>query len=221
MLYTNYNGGIMKYKAIVVGIAGGTGSGKTSVAHYIFNYLKNYKINPVLLEQDSYYKKMSTVSFEERVKLNYDHPDLIDFSLLIEHIKKLCSGEAIEKPIYDFKIYDRKDEVELVNPSKLIMVEGILLFTLKELRDLFDAKVFVDTDDDERLLRRIERDMKERGRSFESIRDQYRKTVKPMHLEFVEPSKRYADVIIPRGGDNKVGIKMVATRLKHLLSEIK
>ena len=221
MLYTKYDGGIMNSKAIVVGIAGGTGSGKTSVAHYILNYLKNNKINPILLEQDSYYKKMSHMSFDERVKLNYDHPDLIDFSLLIEHIKDLSSGKSIKKPIYDFKIYDRKDDVEVVQASKLIMVEGILLFTLKELRDLFDAKVFVDTDDDERLLRRIERDMKERGRTFDSIRDQYRKTVKPMHLEFVEPSKRYADVIIPRGGDNKVGIKMVATRLKHLLSELK
>ena len=210
----------MKSKSIVVGIAGGTGSGKTSVAHYILEYLKNYEINPVLLEQDSYYVKNDHLSFSERVELNYDHPDLIDFPLLIQHIKELSAGNEIAKPIYDFKIYNRKNEVEIVKPSKLIMVEGILLFTLEELRSLFDVKVFVDTDDDERLLRRIERDMKERGRSFDSIKDQYRKTVKPMHLEFVEPSKRYADVIIPRGGNNKIGIKMVATRLKHLLSSM-
>ena len=208
----------MESNSIVVGIAGGTGSGKTSVAHYILNYLKSYAVDPILLEQDSYYKRNDNLSFVERVELNYDHPDLIDFPLLIEHIKDLREGKSIEKPIYDFQTYNRKDETEVVKPTKLIIVEGILLFTLDELRDLFDVKVFVDTDDDERLLRRIERDMKERGRSFDSIKDQYRKTVKPMHLEFVEPSKRYADVIIPRGGDNKVGIKMVATRLKHLLS---
>ena len=210
----------MKSNCIVIGIAGGTGSGKTSVAHYILNYLKSYAVDPVLLEQDSYYKRNDHLSFVERVGLNYDHPNLIDFPLLIQHIKDLSAGKSIEKPIYDFQTYNRKDETETVKPAKLIIVEGILLFTLDELRDLFDAKVFVDTDDDERLLRRIERDIKERGRSFDSIKDQYRKTVKPMHLEFVEPSKRYADVIIPRGGDNKVGIKMVATRLKHLLSEL-
>ncbi len=186
----------MESNSIVVGIAGGTGSGKTSVAHYILNYLKSYAVDPILLEQDSYYKRNDNLSFVERVELNYDHPDLIDFPLLIEHIEDLREGKSIEKPIYDFQTYNRKDETEVVKPTKLIIVEGILLFTLDELRDLFDVKVFVDTDDDERLLRRIERDMKERGRSFDSIKDQYRKTVKPMHLEFVVPSKRYADVII-------------------------
>ena len=210
----------MDYKTIVVGIAGGTASGKTSVTKSILEELQKTHINSILLEQDSYYKKMDNLTYDERVKLNYDHPDLIDFDLLEEHILKLRDGHSIEKPIYDFQIYNRINETEHIEPANLIIVEGILILAMEKIRNLFDAKIFVDTDDDERLLRRIERDLKERGRTFESIKNQYMATVKPMHLECVEPSKRYADVIIPRGKDNKVGIKMVSSRLRYLLNNL-
>lgn len=210
----------MDYKTIIVGIAGGTASGKTSVTKSILEELQKTHINSILLEQDSYYKKMDNLTYDERVKLNYDHPDLIDFDLLEKHILKLRDGHSIEKPIYDFQIYNRINETEHIEPANLIIVEGILILAMEKIRNLFDAKIFVDTDDDERLLRRIERDLKERGRTFESIKNQYMATVKPMHLEFVEPSKRYADVIIPRGKDNKVGIKMVSSRLRYLLNNL-
>ena len=210
----------MDYKTIIVGIAGGTASGKTSVTKSILEELQKTHINSILLEQDSYYKKMDNLTYDERVKLNYDHPDLIDFDLLEEHILKLRDGHSIEKPIYDFQIYNRINETEHIEPANLIIVEGILILAMEKIRNLFDAKIFVDTDDDERLLRRIERDLKERGRTFESIKNQYMATVKPMHLEFVEPSKRYADVIIPRGKDNKVGINMVASRLRYLFNKM-
>ncbi|WP_156286588.1 uridine kinase [Oceanivirga salmonicida] len=180
--------------------------------------LKKYGCNLVLLEQDSYYKDNKDLSFEERSKLNYDHPNSIDFELLIQHIKDLKEGKNIEKPIYDFTTHLRTDEKELLEAQDIIIVEGILLYSVEKLRNLFDVKIFVDTDDDIRLLRRIERDMKERGRSFDNIKEQYIRTVKPMHLEFVEPSKRYADVIIPRGKSNKVGVKMVSSRIKYLIN---
>lgn len=200
---------------IVLGIAGGTGSGKTTVTEAI---LKKANAHTSLLEQDAYYREMPDLSYEERSQLNYDHPDAVEFSLLIQHIKKLKKGLPIDKPIYDFTQHVRKEETTTVKPARILIVEGILIFAIPELRELFDMKVFVDTDDDERLLRRIGRDMKERGRSFESVQEQYRKSVKPMHLEFVEPSKRYADVIIPRGGGNSIGIDMVASRLQYLLN---
>lgn len=210
----------MEYKTIVVGIAGGTGSGKTSVTKAIIEDLKRSNINAILLEQDSYYKRNDHLTFEERTLLNYDHPDSIDFDLLKEHIIKLTKGEAIEKPIYNFAEHNRSNETEYIDPANIIIVEGILILAVEKLRDLFDAKIFIDTDDDERLLRRIERDLNERGRDFENIKNQYINTVKPMHLEFVEPSKRYADVIIPRGKENKVGIKMVASRLRYLFNNL-
>lgn len=210
----------MDYKTIIVGIAGGTGSGKTSVTKAILEELNKTHINSILLEQDSYYKRHDELTYEERVKLNYDHLDSIDFDLLEEHILSLREGKPIEKPIYDFRIYNRVDETEHIEPANLIIVEGILILAVEKIRNLFDAKIFVDTDDDERLLRRIERDLKERGRSFDSIKKQYMATVKPMHLEFVEPSKRYADIIIPRGKENKVGIKMVSSRLEYLLNNL-
>ena len=205
---------------MVYKIAGGTGSGKTSVTKEILEELNKTHINSILLEQDSYYKRHDKLTYEERVKLNYDHLDSIDFDLLEEHILSLREGKPIEKPIYDFRIYNRVDETEHIEPANLIIVEGILILAVEKIRNLFDAKIFVDTDDDERLLRRIERDLKERGRSFDSIKKQYIATVKPMHLEFVEPSKRYADIIIPRGKENKVGIKMVSSRLKYLLNNL-
>lgn len=206
---------------IVIGIAGGTGSGKTSVANLIVDDLKKYGCKVALLEQDSYYADNRDMPFDIRKELNYDHPNAIDFTLLIEHIRKLKNNNSIEKPIYDFTTHLRTNDVEKINAEDIIIVEGILLFAVEELREIFDMKIFVDTDDDIRLLRRMERDMKERGRSFESIKNQYVETVKPMHLEFVEPSKRYADVIIPNGKDNKVGIKMVTSRLKYLINKAK
>ena len=210
----------MDYQTIIVGIAGGTGSGNTSVTTAIIEELKKSGINSILLQQDSYYKRNDHLTYEERVLLNYDHPDSIDFDLLEEHILTLKNGKIIEKPIYDFQSHNRIDETEHIEPANIIIVEGILILAIKKIRDLFDAKIFIDTDDDERLLRRIERDLKERGRDFESIKNQYINTVKPMHLEFVEPSKRYADVIIPRGKENKVGIKMVASRLRYLFNNL-
>ncbi len=200
---------------IVLGIAGGTGSGKTTVTEAILNKVNAHTS---LLEQDAYYREMADLTYEERSQMNYDHPDAIEFSLLIQHIKSLKKGLSIHKPIYDFTQHIRKEETTSVQPARILIVEGILIFAIPELRELFDMKIFVDTDDDERLLRRINRDMKERGRSFESVQEQYRNSVKPMHLEFVEPSKRYADIIIPRGGDNQVGIDMVASRLQYLLN---
>ena len=204
---------------IILGIAGGTGSGKTSASSLIVEDLKRWGCNVVLLEQDAYYKDNRHLSFEDRTKLNYDHPNAIDFDLLIEHIKNLKMGMPIEKPIYSFTEHLRSEKTETVNSEPIIIVEGILILAIEKLRELFDMKIFVDTDDDIRLLRRIERDMKERGRSFDNIKEQYMNTVKPMHLEFVEPSKRYADVIIPRGKSNKVGIKMVTSRIKYLTNK--
>ncbi|WP_068268712.1 uridine kinase [Caviibacter abscessus] len=204
---------------IILGIAGGTGSGKTSVAALIVEDLKKWGCKVVLLEQDAYYKDNKHLSFEQRTKLNYDHPDAIDFDLLISHVKALKEGNSIRKPIYSFKEHLRLPDTEIVNSQQIIIIEGILILAIEKLRELLDMKVFVDTDDDERLLRRIERDMNERGRSFKNIKEQYINTVKPMHLEFVEPSKRYADVIIPRGKTNKVGIKMVTSRIKYLTNK--
>jgi hypothetical protein len=204
---------------IIIGIAGGTGSGKTSVANLIVEDLEKFGSSVALLEQDSYYKDHLELTYEQRRKLNYDHPDAIDFELLIKHIKALKNGEDIDKPKYDFTKHKRMEEKEHITSKPIIIVEGILILTLAKIRDLFDVKIFVDTDDDIRLLRRIERDMNERGRSFDNIKEQYIKTVKPMHLEFVEPAKRYADIIIPRGKSNKVGIKMVTSRLKYLIKK--
>lgn len=210
----------MNYQTIIVGIAGGTGSGKTSVTKAIIGILEKSGIHSILLEQDSYYKRNDDLTYDERVLLNYDHPDSIDFDLLEKHILELRDGHSIEKPIYDFQIHNRINETEHIEPANIIIVEGILILAIPKIRELFDAKIFVDTDDDERLLRRIERDMNERARSFESIKNQYISTVKPMHLEFVEPSKRYADVIIPRGKENSVGINMVASRLRYLFNTL-
>lgn len=203
-------------KPIVIGIAGGTGSGKTSVVSEILKKISSSKT--ILLEQDSYYKH-STKPYEERIKENYDHPNSIDFNLLISHIKDLMNGVEIKRPNYSFIDYNREDGYTLIKPQPIIIVEGILILSNEKLRRLFDMKIFVDTDSDERLLRRIERDIKERGRTLESVKKQYMETVKPMHLEFVEPSKRYADVIIPRGRENIVAIDMVSTRLQNLLEK--
>ncbi|MBC2851943.1 uridine kinase [Cetobacterium sp. 8H] len=202
---------------ILIGVAGGSGSGKTTVAH---NLVKAFKSeDAVLVEQDAYYKELTNLTLEEKAAVNFDHPDSIEFDLLKEHLLKLINNEAIERPIYDFTTHSRKDGCIKIEPSKIIIVEGILIFAVPEIRELFDVKIFVDTDADEMILRRIERDMTERGRSFASVKNQYLTTVKPMFLEFCEPSKRYADVIIPRGGENKVAIGMVISNLKRFLQK--
>ena len=200
---------------IFVGVAGGSGSGKTTVA---YNLIKAFSTkDAVLIQQDAYYKEIRNKSLEQRAKTNFDHPDAIEFELLEEHLKALKDAKTIEKPVYDFTTHLRKKEIVSVKPSKIVIVEGILVLAIPEIRDMFDMKIFVDTDADEMLLRRVERDIKERARTFDCIKEQYLKTVKPMYLEFCEPSKRYADVIIPRGGENKIAINMILARLqKHL-----
>lgn len=205
----------MNKNCLFVGIAGGSGSGKTTVAQ---NLVSAFTPNDVvLISQDSYYRDNPDMSFEERSKLNYDHPNSIEFELLKQHLLDLANGKTIKKPIYDFTNHARKKEYEIVEPAKVIIVEGILVLAVPEIGELFDTKIFVDTDADEMLLRRIERDINERGRTFDSVKEQYLSTVKPMFLEFCDPSKRYADVIIPRGGQNKVAINMVIAKLKRFL----
>lgn len=202
---------------IIIGVAGGSGSGKTTVAN---NLVKAFKAeDAVLVEQDAYYRELLNMSIEEKAKVNFDHPDSIEFELLRKHLEMLKEGKSIDRPIYDFTTHSRKEGAVRINSSKIIIVEGILIFAVPEIRKLLDVKIFVDTDADEMILRRIERDMNERGRSFESVKNQYLTTVKPMFLEFCEPSKRYADVIIPRGGENKVAIDMIISNLKGYLEQ--
>ena len=207
----------MERNCIIIGVAGGSGSGKTTIARKLLETFEAE--DAVLVEQDAYYKELHIESIEERAKMNFDHPDAIEFELLRKHLLDLVHGKTIERPIYDFSTHMRKEEKVIVNPSRIVIVEGILIFAVPEIRELFDIKIFVDTDADEMLLRRMERDIRERGRTFESVRDQYLSTVKPMYLEFAEPSKRYADVIIPRGGENKVAINMVIAKMKRYLKK--
>lgn len=195
----------------IIGIAGGTGSGKTTLAEKL---IETFPDNAVLVQQDAYYKDLPGVPLHERAKNNYDHPNAIDFDLLQEHILKLKQNEAIESPVYNFATHSREKFTRTIQPAEIIIVEGILLFSVPEVRELCDLKIFVATDDDVRLLRRIQRDLSERARDFVSIRDQYLKTVKPMHDTFVEPSKRYADVIIPTLIPNDAGIALIVSSLK-------
>ena len=204
-------------KSVLIGIAGGTGSGKSTVAKEIFKFID--KDDVTVIEQDSYYKDQSHLSFEERIKTNYDHPLAFDNALLIQHLKDLMSGKPIEKPIYDFERHNRKKETQLVKPKKIIILEGILILAEKEIRDLLDIKLFVDTDSDVRLIRRILRDIKERGRTLDSVILQYLDTVRPAHLQFVEQTKRYADIIIPEGGYNKVAIDLIVSKINSILKE--
>lgn len=201
---------------IVIGIAGGTGSGKTTVAQEILRRVGPDKI--AYLPHDAYYKDHSHLSPEERALVNYDHPDSLETSLLVTHIQALKRGQTIERPVYDFTSHSRTKQTVRVEPRPIILVEGILIFVEPELRELFDVKIFVDTDADIRFIRRLRRDIQERGRTVESVIEQYLRTVRPMHLEFVEPSKRYADVIIPEGGFNEVALDMVIARIHHLLA---
>jgi uridine kinase len=202
-------------RPIVIGIAGGSGSGKSTVLERITKAVGPDRI--AHLEHDAYYRDLSHLPFEERVTQNFDHPDALETELMVDHLDRLISGRPIEKPLYDFERHLRLKQTEHLEPCAVIFVEGILVLAEPSLRDRMDIKIFVDTADDVRLMRRIRRDLTERGRKIASILDQYERTVRPMHLEFVEPSKRMADVIIPRGGHNRVAIQMVVARISSLL----
>jgi uridine kinase len=200
---------------LVIGIAGGTGSGKSTVAKVIIDRVGANHI--ALLPHDAYYKDLANLAPVQRMSINFDHPDSLESSLLIEHIKMLKNNKPIELPVYDFKTHTRTEDTIRIKPQPVILVEGILILAESGLRELFDVKIFVDTDADIRFIRRLERDIAERGRTSTSVIQQYLNTVRPMHLEFVEPSKRYADVIIPEGGLNSVAMDMVVARIQALL----
>lgn len=202
-------------RCVIVGVAGGTGSGKSTLVRRIMESLAGRSISVV--RQDNYYKDRTGIPLAERAKINYDHPDALDNELLVDHLRALQQGQAVEVPVYDFTIHNRKKETVSVQPTDVVIVEGILVLECPALRALLDLKLFVDTDADIRFIRRLTRDMAERGRTMESVIEQYVTTVRPMHLEFVEPSKRYADVIIPEGGMNEAAISMIAARLDEIL----
>jgi uridine kinase len=198
---------------LIIGIAGGTGSGKTTVAKAIGRELRDERIS--IIHEDSYYRDQSHLPFEERIKTNYDHPNAIDKPLLIRHLKELLSGQPIEKPVYDFKNHTRDEKTERITPGDVVIIEGILALEDPELRDLMRIKIYVETDADIRFIRRLRRDINERGRTAESVIEQYKNVVRPMHMQFVEPSKRFADVIIPEGGFNKVAIGLIVTAIRE------
>jgi len=199
----------------VIGVAGGTGSGKSTLVKRLQEAFAGDEV--ITLCHDYYYKSHPNLTYDERSKLNYDHPQSFDTDMMVEHIKSLRSGIPVERPVYSFADHNRTDETVDVVPSKVIILDGILIFDNKELRELMDIKVFVDTDADVRLARRIMRDVRDRGRTMESVINQYIKTVKPMHEEFVEPSKKYADVIIPEGGFNSVAVSMLIENIRSLI----
>lgn len=200
---------------IVFGVAGGTASGKTTVARAVLEAVGASQI--AYMPHDAYYRDQPQLTFEERSQLNYDHPNSLETKLMVKQIKQLLQGQAVHVPVYDFTTHRRTQETVLVEPAPIILVDGILIFTKRRLRELMDIKVYVDTDADVRFIRRLQRDMEERGRSLQSVVTQYLETVRPMHLKFVEPSKRFADVIIPNGGLNRVAMEMVVSRLRALL----
>ena len=206
----------MHSKPLLIGLAGGTGSGKTSVTRAILNALPPE--SAAVLEHDSYYKDQSNLSPQERLKTNYDHPFAFDTPLLIEHLEKLQRGETIEKPVYSFVEHTRLPETQLIHSRPVVILEGILILEDERIRNLLDIKVYVDTDADVRIIRRIVRDIRERGRTLESVVDQYLNVVRPMHLRFVEPTKRYADIIIPEGAENAVAIDILVSKILHLLN---
>lgn len=203
-------------RALTIGIAGGTASGKTTVARRLVERLAGHPI--ALLDQDAYYRDLSDVPLEERRAFNFDHPDAFDTDLLVKHLEQLKAGRPIDKPVYSFALHSRTGETQRVNPGDVLLLEGILVLALEPVRALLDIKVFVDSDADVRVLRRLSRDIKERGRDFDGVVDQYFRTVRPMHYGFVEPSKRYADIIIPHGGLNDVAIEMVAGAVRQRLA---
>ena len=205
-----------KSKPIIIGVTGGSGSGKTSVSRAIFNNFPDHSI--MMLEQDSYYKDQSHLSFEERLNTNYDHPLAFDNDLLIQHVGDLLNYKAIEKPVYDYVAHTRSQATIIQEPKEVIILEGILILEDERLRDLMDIKVYVDTDDDIRIIRRIKRDMEERGRTLDSVIEQYLTVVKPMYHQFIEPTKRYADIIVPEGGENHVAIDLITTKVASFLN---
>lgn len=207
----------MGKKPVVIGIAGGSGSGKTTVTKAIYEYFKGHSI--MLLEQDYYYKDQSDVPLEQRLQTNYDHPLAFDNDLLIEHLQNLLNYESIDKPVYDYAIHTRSEKVIKEEPKDVIILEGILVLEDQRLRNLMDIKLYVDTDADLRIIRRMLRDIKERERTLESVVDQYVSVVRPMHNQFVEPTKRYADIIIPEGGQNHVAIDLMVTKIQTILEQ--
>ena len=204
-------------RPLIVGIAGGTGSGKTTVAHKLASAMPAGRC--VTIEHDAYYRDQAHLTPAERATINYDHPSSLESSLLALHLRELRGGHAVAVPLYDFATYTRRPETRVVEPARVIIVEGILVFTEAALRDQMDIKIFVDTDADIRLMRRIRRDLEQRGRTFQSVREQYYATVRPMHLEYVEPTKRWADLIIPEGGDNRVALDVLLGQLWRIVSE--
>jgi uridine kinase len=207
-----YNGFV---QPVLIGVAGGSGSGKTTISRAILDRVGRDRI--VYLQHDAYYRDRGSLPLAERARINYDHPDSLQTDLLVEHLRQLRACRAIDLPQYDFAQHVRKTETRRVEPRSIILVEGILIFVDRALREMFDIKIFVDTDADLRFIRRLQRDIAERGRTMDSVVDQYTETVRPMHLEFVEPSKRYADLIIPEGGFNQIAIDMVVARINAML----
>jgi uridine kinase len=203
-------------KPLIIGIAGGTGSGKSTVARKVAESLTSASV--AFIDMDAYYKNFAHLSMVERRRVNWDHPDAFDVDLFVEHLSRLCAGEAIDKPVYDFVTHVRSPQRVHVAPSDVVVIDGILLFVDARVRSLLDVKVYVDADADVRLIRRLKRDMAHRGRPFDEILEQYLGTVRPMHLQFVEPSKRYADVIVPRGGHNAIAIEMIIAKIQRRLA---
>ena len=208
--------GEIEMKSIIIGVAGGTASGKTTVSDAILERVGRDRI--AYIQHDSYYRDLSYLPLEERRQLNFDHPDALETELLVAHLRQLQAQEPIEVPIYDFATYQRSHQVRRVEPRRVILVEGILILVDRELREMMDVKLYVDTDADLRFIRRLQRDIRDRNRTMESVIQQYLTTVRPMHLEFVAPSKRYADVIIPAGGFNKTAIEMIVARIEGMLA---
>ena len=205
-------------KPIIIGIAGGSASGKTTIAKYIYETFQ--KTNSIaIIREDDYYKDQSDIPFEERVKVNYDHPDSLETDLLVRHLRELKHGRPVQCPVYDYTVHNRSDKTTAALPNKVILVEGILVLQDERLRDMMDIKIYVDTDADIRLCRRIKRDVNKRGRTLESVLTQYQTTVKPMHEKYVEPSKRYADLVVPEGGKNMIALDMILGRIQRHLDK--
>ena len=203
-------------KNLIIGIAGGSGSGKTTLVRAL---VQKFGDDITVISHDNYYKAHDEMTYDERAKLNYDHPDAFETELMISHLQQLRQGEEIHCPVYDFTVHNRSDEVIQISPRKVIVVEGILIFADPALRDEMDIRIFVDTDDDVRLCRRIRRDVRKRGRTLESVIEQYLTTVKPMHEQFVEPSKKFANLVVPEGGKNMVALEMIIDRIEHCIRE--
>ncbi|MCR6110303.1 uridine kinase [Bacillus sp. A301a_S52] len=207
----------MSEKPVIIGVAGGSGSGKTTVANEIYCQFPEHSI--LMLEQDAYYKDQSHLPMEERLKTNYDHPLAFDNQLLLDHLQQLLQRQTVAKPVYDYANHTRSNDVVMVEPRDVIILEGILILEDEALRDMMDIKLFVDADSDLRIIRRLMRDIQERGRTIDSVIDQYTSVVRPMHLQFIEPTKRYADIIVPEGGHNRVAIDLMVTKIKTVLEE--